>query len=138
MQGVARHQPAAPPSPGPCPCGLGPAYDDCCGRLHSGRARATTAELLMRSRYTAFALRDEAYLLRTWHPATRPVRVDLPPGLEWTGLQVLDRVAGGPSDDLGTVSFVASYREGGRPGRLAERSRFRREDGSWLYLAALP
>lgn len=43
----------------------------CCGRYLDGEA-APTAEALMRSRYTAFALRDEDYLFRTWHPRTRP------------------------------------------------------------------
>lgn len=62
----------ARPTPATCPCGLPAAYDDCCGRLHRGQAPATTAEQLMRSRYSAFAVGDEAYLLRSWHPTTRP------------------------------------------------------------------
>ncbi|ESQ02386.1 SEC-C domain-containing protein [Streptomyces sp. PVA_94-07] len=53
---------------GPCPCGTGRTYGECCGRFHAGSAEAATAEQLMRSRYAAFATRDAAYLLRTWHP----------------------------------------------------------------------
>ncbi|WP_275423743.1 YchJ family protein, partial [Virgisporangium ochraceum] len=53
-----------------CPCGGGP-YAACCGPAHGG-APAATAEALMRSRYSAFALGDADYLLRTWHPTTRP------------------------------------------------------------------
>ena len=49
-----------------CPCGTGQSYVDCCGALHSGARTAATAEQLMRSRYSAFAVSDEDYLLRTW------------------------------------------------------------------------
>ena len=55
-----------------CPCGTGLPYDDCCGPLHAGSTAAATAEQLMRSRYSAFAVGDAAYLLATWHPSTRP------------------------------------------------------------------
>ncbi|NUS16016.1 MAG: hypothetical protein HOY69_32225, partial [Streptomyces sp.] len=70
-----------------CPCGLPKSYDECCGRYHSGAAAAPTAEALMRSRYCAFVRLDEGYLLRTWHPRTRPARLDLDPGMRWTGLE---------------------------------------------------
>ena len=63
-----------------CPCGSGEAYDACCGRFHRGAAEATTAEALMRSRYAAFARGEAGYLVRTWHPRTRPETVVLDPG----------------------------------------------------------
>lgn len=59
-----------------CPCGSGFPYDKCCGKYHAGAA-APTAEALMRSRFSAFVLRDEDYVLRTWDPDTRPPSVDL-------------------------------------------------------------
>jgi hypothetical protein len=59
-----------------CPCGLGDGYESCCGRLHAG-APAPTAESLMRSRYSAFAVGDAGYLLRTWHPSGRPQNLSL-------------------------------------------------------------
>lgn len=65
-----------------CPCGLGEKYDSCCGRYHSGTP-APTAEQLMRSRYTAFALGDADYLLRTWHPSARPRTLKLDPMCAW-------------------------------------------------------
>ena len=55
-----------------CPCGTGQSYVDCCGALHSGARTAATAEQLMRSRYSAFAVSDEDYLLRTWAARNRP------------------------------------------------------------------
>ncbi|GAB2918171.1 YchJ family metal-binding protein [Rhodococcus aerolatus] len=119
--------------PGACPCGLGPPYDACCGPLHAG-APAPTAERLMRSRYTAFALADEAYLLASWHPRTRPRALRLDAGQRWTGLEVGPTTGGGPFAAEGTVAFRARWAAGGRTGVLAETSRFVRVDGRWVYL----
>lgn len=84
----------------------------------------------MRSRYSAFVRRDEPYLLRTWHPRTRPARLDLDPGMRWTGLEILAATDGSAFHSTGTVTFRASYRDGS----LLERSRFERVDGVWVYL----
>lgn len=92
----------------------------------------------MRSRYSAFAVGDADYLLRSWHSRTRPARLRLDPGTRWTGLEILDTDRGGLFDTAGTVVFRAHYREAGRPGSLTEHSRFVREDGRWVYLDAGP
>ncbi|MCW3842060.1 YchJ family protein [Micromonospora yasonensis] len=122
----------------PCPCGGGRPYADCCGPVHRGASTAATAEALMRSRYSAFAVGDADYLLRSWHSSTRPARLRLDPGTRWTRLEVVGADRGGLFDSTGTVAFRAHYREAGRPGSIDERSRFVREDGSWVYLDALP
>ena len=65
-------QPAA--GSGRCPCGGGPrrlAYGACCAPLHRRERQATTAEQLMRSRYSAFALGEVEHLLRT-QPSDEP------------------------------------------------------------------
>ncbi|MET8149711.1 YchJ family protein [Actinoplanes sp. NPDC049668] len=135
---MARRTPrrTAPPrgldDAGACPCGLGRPYGECCGRAHRGEPPAT-AEALMRSRYTAFALDDHAYLLSSWHHTTRPARVEPDPNLRWTGLDVLGSAQGGLFDTEGVVEFRAHYRDGGRPGEMRERSRFVRHDGQWVY-----
>jgi SEC-C motif-containing protein len=116
-----------------CPCGLGDSYDSCCGRLHGGAA-AATAEQLMRSRYSAFAVGDADYLLRTWHPSGRPGELDLDPALRWTRLAVLETRDGGLFDATGTVRFRAVYVRDGQRGVMAETSRFVREDERWVYL----
>lgn len=126
----------------PCPCRRGadePAYAVCCGPLHRGERAAATAQELMRSRYAAFAVGDEAYLVRTWHPRTRPERVDLDAATRWTGLTVLRAERGGPDDEDGVVEFVARWTEpsaaaGRRGGELHEVSRFARRGGRWLYV----
>jgi SEC-C motif-containing protein len=115
---------------GSCPCGLPRPYVECCGRFHAGTAAAPTAEALMRSRYSAFVKGDAGYLLRTWHPRTRPGRLDLDPGMRWTGLEILDTVDGSAFHATGIVEFRASY----RGGALRERSRFERVDGAWVYV----
>ena len=117
-----------------CPCGSGLPYADCCGRLHHGTATAATAEQLMRSRYSAFAVGDPAYLLATWHPATRPGRLDLDPAVRWTGLEVLTTSGGALLAAEGTVEFVAHWTSGGAAGAQHEHSRFAREDGQWRYV----
>ncbi|GAB7191764.1 YchJ family metal-binding protein [Kineococcus sp. NUM-3379] len=113
-------------------------YAACCGRLHSGQGRAATAEALMRSRFSAFAVGDTAYLLATWHPSTRPAALEPDPDVRWVRLDVLATGAGGFLDAEGTVEFRAVHRGPGGRGVLHERSRFVKEDGRWLYVAALP
>jgi SEC-C motif-containing protein len=79
---------------------------DRCGRFHEGSDAPATAESLMRSRYSAFAVRDAAYLLRSWHLRTRPHRVEFDPQQRWLRLEVVDTADGGLFDRQGTVDFV--------------------------------
>jgi SEC-C motif-containing protein len=116
-----------------CPCGLPQPYDACCGRFHRGTP-APTAELLMRSRYTAFAVGDEVYLLQTWHPSTRPRRLRLDAEDRWERLEVLGGTGGGLLERTGTVEFRAHRSNRGRADVLHENSRFVREDGGWSYV----
>jgi SEC-C motif domain protein len=122
------------PDPDPaataCPCGLPAAYDACCGRFHRGEATAPTAEALMRSRYSAYAVGDAAYLRETWDPVTRPRRLGMDAGVRWTGLEVLGRTGGELLAAEGTVAFRAHH----TGGVVTEDSRFRRAGGRWLYV----
>ncbi|MGH8956596.1 MAG: YchJ family protein [Microbacterium sp.] len=116
-----------------CPCGSGDLFGGCCGPLLGGAA-APTAERLMRSRFTAFAIGDAAYLRASWHPSTRPTDLDLDLDVVWRRLVIIDRVDGGPFDREGVVEFEAFWRQDAERGSLRERSRFVREERSWLYL----
>ena len=124
------------PVPVSCPCGSGALYAACCEPLHRGAAAAASAEALMRSRYSAYVLKLEDYLLATWHASTRPAALGLAaqqPAPRWLGLEVRRHVPTGPDSAL--VEFVARYRiGGGRAQRLHETSRFRREAQRWYYL----
>ena len=135
--------------PAECPCGGG-AYGSCCGPLIAGEQLAVTAQQLMRSRFSAFALaaRDPQaieHLLRT-HPepgqpeaARRQSLKESCHNIQWTSLDVLDCQNGGPLDQQGTVTFAAHWRDRDRrEGVLKECSRFGRgESGEWLYLEPL-
>lgn len=118
-----------------CPCLSGDTYGACCGRYHSGAATAPTAEALMRSRYSAFAVGDDAYLLATWAPQTRPDSAG-PGDEQWRRLDIHRTERGGPFDTTGVVEFTAYYRypATGERGSLHETSRFVREDGRWYYV----
>ena len=118
------------------PCGGGN-YHDCCAAYLRREAWPATAEKLMRSRYTAFALRDVEYLLRTWHPRTRPDTLELD-DRRWERLEILDRVDGAEDDLMGIVGFVAHWSADGRRGSVTERSAFVRRGGRWVYLAETP
>ncbi|MEH3088615.1 MAG: YchJ family metal-binding protein [Microbacterium arborescens] len=116
----------------PCPCGSGRSFGTCCRPVLDGAA-AVTAEDLMRSRFTAFAVHDAAHLARTWHPRTRPDDLDLDPGTSWTGLDVI-LSRGGAGDETGVVEFRARWSSRGGGGELHERSRFARVRGRWVYV----
>lgn len=123
-------------SPRPCPCDLPRPYAACCGRFHAG-ADAPTAVEVMRARYAAYALADEAYLIATWDPATAPSEISFDPAREWLGLNVADSTGGTVFDDEGTVTFIAEFVDAAGRRGLSEVSRFRRDGGRWLYVDAI-
>jgi SEC-C motif domain protein len=91
----------------------------------------------MRSRYSAFVVMDAAYLLRTWHPDTRPAELTLDAGMHWRRLDIVSTSRGGPLDREGTVEFQAHFRHDGVRGVHHESSRFLRVDRRWYYLDAV-
>jgi len=117
-----------------CPCTSGLTYDECCGPLHRQDRTAGTAEQLMRSRFSAFAVGDAAHLLRTWHASTRPAVLDLDPDVRWYRLDVLATSGGGVFDTDGTVEFEAFHRGPAGRGSMRELSRFARGPEGWQYL----
>jgi len=118
----------------PCPCESGKPYQACCELHHKGLA-APSAEALMRSRYTAFVLQLEDYLINTWHSETRPAELNLAedPPTKWLGLQI--KRTENTSETTATVEFIARYRIAGKATRLHEISQFERIDGRWYYLS---
>ena len=87
----------------------------------------------MRSRYSAFVLGNEAYLLGTWHPDTRPSRVRFDSEQRWLGLRIRDTEQGAAGDSIGFVEFVARFKINGKGHRLRERSRFEWWQDRWYY-----
>lgn len=87
----------------------------------------------MRSRYSAFARADDAYVLASWHPQTRPAAVQNDPALRWKRLDIVGSAGGGLFDAEGVVEFEAHFLDRGRRGTMRERSRFVRHAGNWVY-----
>ena len=114
-----------------CACGSGTGYLACCGRLHNG-APATSAEALMRARYTAFSRGDATFLRSSWAPETRPATVDLDRMMVWTGLTIEEAETTG--SDTATVQFAATWKRGEHEGVMRELGRFRFDGTTWLYI----
>lgn len=121
-----------------CPCGRLQqkkplAYGACCGRWLEADAPTPDAESLMRSRYSAFCLEREAYLLKTWHASHCPANVEFDPGVKWLGLEVRSHTLQDATH--AQVEFVARHKPAHSAAvRLHERSRFVLENGHWLYV----
>ena len=88
----------------------------------------------MRARYSAYVRQREDFLLRSWHPDTRPAEVRFDGGQDWLGLAVLDVDAGSAFESVGQVEFYARFRVSGIETALHERSTFVRLDQEWVYV----
>ena len=123
---------------GLCHCANGKAYDICCGRFHSGLEIPVKAEALMRSRYSAYVLALQDYLLATWHMTTKPVLLDFSDAnkTRWLGLEIKRHTL--IDTKRAQVEFVARYKIDGLPAvRLHEVSDFIFEEGRWFYVAGV-
>jgi SEC-C motif-containing protein len=125
-----------------CPCGSGKTFQGCCGLYIPGKQSAPTTEALMRSRYTAYVLKNVDYLVNTTLPASR--EPDLADDIRswmnqvtWQKLHVLQVEAGGRSDMEGTVKFIAEFVGPHGDDRHHERSQFKKFRGTWYYVEAL-
>ncbi|WP_028582269.1 YchJ family protein [Desulfogranum japonicum] len=117
-----------------CPCGSASSYAQCCEPYLEGRENAPTAEALMRSRFTAYTRADTDYLLKTWHPETRPTSIDKETIPHWYDLQILATNNGNAEDEHGTVEFLALARTiHNQSIDLHEKSRFVKIDSQWVY-----
>lgn len=113
-----------------CPCQSGKNYNECCGRFISHRLHAENAELLMRSRYSAYVLGNTDYILETWHPDFSPMSIRKDKDLRWLKLDILNF---SKQDETATVEFEARLLEAGRVNALHEKSHFVLEEGRWFY-----
>ena len=116
-----------------CYCQSGHSFESCCQPVLTKDQYVETAEMLMRSRYTAFCLHNQTYLLETWHPSTRPKSIEFHTQQLWLGLKVVTTQGGGLEDAEGQVEFIARYKIQGKAYRLHECSEFLRQDQRWYY-----
>lgn len=119
----------------PCPCGSRTKYKKCCAKYHKG-AYPTSALLLMKSRYSAYATGNIDYIIDTTHPDNTVYTTDTDKwkasidifcqDTEFLGLKIVGFEDG---ESEAYVSFVASLSSCD----MAERSRFIKEENRWLY-----
>ncbi len=118
-----------------CPCGTKKEYSNCCGYYHQRKGIPLTAEQLMRSRYSAFVVKDEDYLIQTWHKSKSSNKSSLKlPDVEWISLKVIKTENGMEEDLNGKVEFIAEYKANNKRGKLHEKSNFIKEDSKWFYV----
>jgi len=125
-----------------CPCQSTLVYEQCCGQYHKSGGHAPTAEALMRSRYTAYAMGNAQYLFRTWHSNTRPTLQSLKASGPQTliSLKIISTQAGGEEDKKGIVEFISSRYSPSLLGEIEqhkEKSLFTRVKGNWVYIDAI-
>lgn len=119
-----------------CPCNPNKKYSDCCLKAHQNINSVTSAEQLMRSRYSAFVLAKIDYLQISHHTSTRPSKKEKKEILKWTKsvdwlrLEVLNTT-------IDTVEFKAFFMENGKIDVIYENSSFIKEKNYWVYLSAL-
>jgi SEC-C motif-containing protein len=123
----------------PCPCTSKKPYDHCCGRFHGGAAYPDTAEQLMRSRFSAYALGKVDYLIATRPEAKRAEEnreelIQYCKSVSCVGLRIVSKELGGTADEAGLVTFHASLQTNGRRNLHIETSTFARENGKWVYV----
>lgn len=115
-----------------CPCGSAEALEHCCLPVINGIRAASSAEVLMRSRFSAYALDRQQYLLSSWHPSTRPDSIESDPSVQWLRLKIIDT-----ETRPDQVEFVATFKLNGKAHKMHENSRFVFENGHWFYLGAI-
>ena len=118
-----------------CPCCSGKSYEDCCKPFHIGEKNAPTAETLMRSRFSAFAIPNGEYLMKTTFPSKRKFhnKKDLQEWgeiNEWTKLEIIN------TPNLNQVEFKAHYKDENEKFQIHhELSDFQKIDDFWYYVS---
>lgn len=119
------------PATSKCYCGSEIPFQNCCKKFIDGHQLPDSAEQLMRSRYSAYILKDESYLLKSWHESTRPESLGLEDdSTQWKKLTIIST-----SDNR--VHFVAYFMQDSlnkeKVYALTEESHFVKEN-NWFYL----
>jgi SEC-C motif-containing protein len=121
-----------------CPCGSGLPYEECCGPYITGTENPPTAEALMRSRYSAYAVHAVDYIINT---CTSNGKTDIDrretaawsEESNWLGLKIISVEKGGPEDTEGTVEFEAAYQRKGLKDVHRETGFFKKTGDRWFY-----
>lgn len=118
-----------------CPCGSSLDYRLCCEPFHLGLTNAPTAVALMKSRYSAYALKKIDYLLDTAVIAgdKNQERKDITEwanATQWIGLKIL-------RSEETIVEFIADFIYQGKHHQHHEISKFEKIKGRWYFVNAV-
>ena len=122
-----------------CPCGSGAELAQCYNPIIEGAVAATTAEQLMRARYTAHTLANMAFILKTHHPAKRTdidenATAQWARESEWLGLEIMDVEGGEEDNGEGRIEFRARYRDTNKQRYTHhEKAIFEKYNGEWFF-----
>lgn len=124
-----------------CPCGSDD-YNKCCGVFHKGK-NATNALELMKSRYSAYALCNIDYIIKTTHPKNidfttniQEWKKDIEDFCKYTDFQALEILEFTDGLNEAHVTFKAKLSSLGDDASFIEESKFLKEKGQWLYHSA--
>lgn len=120
-----------------CPCQSGLALVDCCAKYHLQQVIPDTAEQLMRSRYTAYVLKNIAYIQQTTVPAQQNLLnlnelTAWAENTHWVGLQILQHNI--LSKQHSAVEFKAFFMQEGEIREHKEKSLFVKIEGRWYFV----
>jgi SEC-C motif-containing protein len=122
-----------------CPCSSGNDYAACCEPIITQKQKAKTAEQLMRSRYSAYALGHVDWIIESQSPdgrafVDRTATEQWSTRAKWHKLEVVGVNDGGENDTEGFVDFKAYYTIGGEDITHHEVASFRKEDDTWYFV----
>lgn len=122
-----------------CPCHSKKKYELCCKPYHEGKSPEDALKL-MRSRYSAYALKLIDYVIDTTHPEClsylndrKSWKEDLLQFCEKTTFKDLKIIDVYLEPAIGFITFVAYINQEGKDIAFTERSYFIFEDGKWFY-----
>ena len=131
-------------SPKSCPCTSGKSYKSCCEPYHKGELPTKAVEL-MRSRFSAYAMGNHAYIIKTTDPTSPVYRKNVAKWRKWlkeytaTTTFLKLHILNLPAERFGeadlTVTAVLLLHV--KDISFTERSLFRKEKGRWLYVRPL-
>ncbi|QOY54125.1 SEC-C domain-containing protein [Candidatus Sulfurimonas marisnigri] len=115
-----------------CICGNKKDYNECCGAIINSNIKASSAEELMRSRYSAYVKGDSNYLIKTLvannrHADDAELIEEFSNSVKWLKLDVLHV-------EQNIVEFKAYYKDIDSIKVLHEKSNFIFKNGMWLYV----
>lgn len=118
-----------------CFCGNPLTYEQCCQPIINGKVEAENAEALMRSRFSAYRVKDYRYILQTYASAQRTKLTvselaENTQDTQWLSLQVLAHY---PKKNTAQVEFKAFYQISSTYYVMHELSDFILEAGKWRY-----